>query len=688
MDPAPINQSLGDFLIRGVLGQGGSGIVYDATWGPRRVALKVLHAGYVGTGKERQQFLAEAQRLQQITHPSVVKVLAFGQLPDGRPYLAMERLEGETLAQVLANGPVSVGEALHLFGELCTAVSALHEQGLIHRDLKPENVFVVDRRHAVLLDFGIAKEISAPASTTTQEGGVRGTPAYMAPERFFGQPAAIATDVYELAVMLYAMLAGCLPWESPADPEARLSPRSLAGLAHVPEALDVEVRRALSTRAQNRPASAAALLSAVREAASGVATPAGAPQATARIRSGSTAPPPIAATSGAPLPLQQPTPTPLAWAPTEAVPVTRKGAPRRPWLLYAVPALCVVIAVVSIVALRGSGSSSSKKTTTAPVTIADVGSGSAAGSGSGARAPGAGSDDPWAEKPVEATPEIALSEPVLTAETYRAEAAAAVQRLPPDTRLLITVQVGEIRENDRTARFLDKLAKYTKVRMMADIMPPCVRALVTSSQWLVFGATSLDQADQATLVARGRWKRAEFDACVGAAVEKVQLAEGTRIFKFDDFWLDFIDEHTAYVTNRMDLGAEAIHSLVVHGAGPQGHALQLVAKLPIDRTIAFVDEGRTNDNWEMFALPKGSDLYGWLRVEKDGVSLDLNADAHDPRLARAAVFAAKKQMKDMFETAPEALGKFEIVAEGSVVRTHGKMTTLMLDLLDMALPTL
>src|SRR5262249_22572437 len=103
----------------------------------------------------------------------------------------------------------------------------------------------------------------APASTTTQDGAVRGTPAYMAPERFFGQPAGVATDIYELAVILYAMVAGRLPWDDLVDPEARLSPRPLTG---VPAELDVEVRRAMSPRAQNRPASALAFRDAVRHA--------------------------------------------------------------------------------------------------------------------------------------------------------------------------------------------------------------------------------------------------------------------------------------------------------------------------------------------------------------------------------------------------------------------------------------
>src|SRR5690606_10088835 len=210
-----------------------------------------------------------------------------------------------------------------MFSELASAVHALHEQGLVHRDLKPENVFVVDDRHAVLLDFGIAKDLDAPASTTTQEGNVRGTPAYMAPERFFGQPAGIATDVYELALVLYTMLAGRLPWNDVADPEARLAPRSLCELAPVPEALDVEIRRALSTRAQNRPPSAMSLLEAVRAAASDSATEPE-PQEPARLRSGarSTEAPSAAEPERAPSRATQS--ARLGWAPTETATSSRR----------------------------------------------------------------------------------------------------------------------------------------------------------------------------------------------------------------------------------------------------------------------------------------------------------------------------------------------------------------------------
>src|SRR5262249_57812665 len=133
---------VGDCRLEAVLGEGGSGVVYDASWGPRRVALKVLHANLVGTGKERAQFLTEAQRLQQIMHPSVVKVLAVGQLPDGRPYLAMERLEGETLAAGIARGPLPLVRAGGVFPEIRGAVAALRAPGLGHRGLQPGNRIV------------------------------------------------------------------------------------------------------------------------------------------------------------------------------------------------------------------------------------------------------------------------------------------------------------------------------------------------------------------------------------------------------------------------------------------------------------------------------------------------------------------------------------------------------------------
>jgi serine/threonine-protein kinase len=113
-EPAASGQ-LGDFVVVGVLGTGGSGVVLDARWGHREVALKVLHPSLVAGARERAQFLEEARRLQEISHPGVVKVLASGELPDGRPYLAMEKLAGPTIAVRLSAGPLAAAHAFTLF---------------------------------------------------------------------------------------------------------------------------------------------------------------------------------------------------------------------------------------------------------------------------------------------------------------------------------------------------------------------------------------------------------------------------------------------------------------------------------------------------------------------------------------------------------------------------------------------
>ncbi len=255
---------LDGYRVGAVLGEGGSGTVYAGTVldGARDVALKVLRADLALTDSEVKRFLAEAALMQRISHVSVVPVLGSGLVADGRPYLVMPRLEGETLAARLHRAPLTVGDALALFEQLADAVDTLHAAGIIHRDLKPENVFVVEGTRVVLLDFGIAKEASAPASTTTTEGRVRGTPAYMAPERFFNAPASVRSDIYELAVTLYEMLLGTLPWRNPDDVSARLDPDG----REVPAPLWSVIRLALASNAQLRPASVREFRDALRSA--------------------------------------------------------------------------------------------------------------------------------------------------------------------------------------------------------------------------------------------------------------------------------------------------------------------------------------------------------------------------------------------------------------------------------------
>ncbi len=673
--------TLGDFRIHAVLGAGGSGIVYEAEWGPRRVALKVLHAHFVGTEKERAQFFAEAQRLAAIGHPHVVKVLAVGALPDGRPYLAMELLAGETLASVLGRGPMEIPAALALFGELCGAVAALHAQGLVHRNLKPENVFVVSGKHAVLLDFGIAKEIAGAASTVTQDGGVRGTPAYMAPERFFGQPAGVATDVYELAVICYAMLAGRLPWDDLLDPEARLQPRSLVGMVTgVPEDLDVELRRALSTRAANRPESALALDAALR-AAAGAIEPNAAETAPMRkdavTRAG-------AAADGAPpkawfaerAPTTDRGRTPLAWAPDPAPkPAAAPGVKaKKPWRAIGAAAVAAIAAgAVVFVAIGASRNGDGHD------------AGSAADVTAAAAAKSATSSDPWAshdDKPAPApAPVVAETPAAVTAATpagviaqgparsasaYRAEVSASLGHLPADTKAVVTVEVDDIMGHAALAKLVHTALDDARVNALLALAPPCTRTLVGEASWVTYGAPRLDDSSHGTMIAGGRWRTDDVAACFGAT----GAVTAPGVWHIREFgYLARIDDHTLLLTNRSDLDAAALTALAKQTTVPATLRAELAA-LPADRAVGFVVDRTSGDDFSSaLDLPTGTGLTGWMRVEADGIAIDGAADPHDVAVATRVEGVARPQM------APLALlSDLALTRRGSVLRVAGHVT--------------
>ncbi len=294
---------LGEFSLTARLGEGGSGVVYAAFWHDRPVALKVLKESATVTDKDRARFVAEATKIRKVEHAALVSLLDAGTLPDGRPYLAMPRLAGETLHHRVLRGPLPAGEAVAIFSALAAGVAALHDAGMVHRDIKPENVFLEEADGSprpILLDFGIARELERPDSTTTESGVVKGTPAYMAPERFFGSAATVRTDVSELAVTLYVMLAGRLPWDaSSVDASGRLDPKppSAKGASVSPRVEGV-LMRALSTRPEARPSSARVFAREIEEAlASTEATPA---RRTGDVGlTPSPAPPPEASTTGA-----------------------------------------------------------------------------------------------------------------------------------------------------------------------------------------------------------------------------------------------------------------------------------------------------------------------------------------------------------------------------------------------------
>ena len=214
---------LGPYEILSPLGHGGMGEVYsarDSRLG-RVVAIKVLAERFADDPFYRERFEREARAAAALNHPHICTIFDVG--PN---YLVMERLEGETLAEMLARGPVPISLALHYGAEIADAVSAAHAQGIVHRDLKPANVMVTPAG-AKVLDFGLAKQVTqvdadastvtftpveAPAQAATRAGQVIGTTAYMSPEQAEGQAVDTRSDVFALGVLLYEMLGGRRPF--------------------------------------------------------------------------------------------------------------------------------------------------------------------------------------------------------------------------------------------------------------------------------------------------------------------------------------------------------------------------------------------------------------------------------------------------------------------------------------------
>jgi hypothetical protein len=209
---------IGEYCVEGKLGEGGMATVFAATHPliGKKVAIKVISRRLCADQHAVDRFIGEARTVNQIGHPNLVDIFAFGVLPDGRAYLVMEWLQGETLADRLARERPSVPRAFDIFLQLVDALEAAHEKGIVHRDLKPHNVFILERKDAVrvkLLDFGIAKLADSDASVPkTRSGVAMGTAGYMSPEQARGKNVDHRTDIYALGCVAWEMLLGQLPF--------------------------------------------------------------------------------------------------------------------------------------------------------------------------------------------------------------------------------------------------------------------------------------------------------------------------------------------------------------------------------------------------------------------------------------------------------------------------------------------
>jgi len=261
--------NVGSYRIIGKIGQGGMGTVYRAVHVllQRPAAIKLLNEDARAHRASAERFLIEARVASAIRHPGIVEVYDFAYTDAGRSYIAMELLEGRTLARRIADGgPIDVAEALLIARRIAAALAVAHERGIVHRDLKPENIFLVADPEggaipgAKILDFGIAK-VSGSNGTLTQ-GSILGTPAYMSPEQCLGaETCDDRTDVYALGCVMFEMVAGRPPFRTTSSWEmlgAHLHqpvPR-VEELARVSPPVAELIARMLAKTAAHRPSAA------------------------------------------------------------------------------------------------------------------------------------------------------------------------------------------------------------------------------------------------------------------------------------------------------------------------------------------------------------------------------------------------------------------------------------------------
>jgi serine/threonine protein kinase len=257
--------NVGGYRVDGILGQGGMGVVYEATQLSleRVVALKVLAAHLTDDIAFQTRFKREGKVQAGIDHPHIVTVFDSGQTEHGF-FIAMRLVRGPTLKDLIISRQLDAGRTLRILTPVAEALDTAHAAGLIHRDIKPQNILVSGRDHAFLADFGLTK--ASGDASMTRTGQFVGTLDYISPEQIRGDRAAVQSDVYALAAVMYECLTGVVPFPKEseaavlyahmADPPPRVSDHR----PDLPGQLDDVMGRAMAKDPAERPASAGALM--------------------------------------------------------------------------------------------------------------------------------------------------------------------------------------------------------------------------------------------------------------------------------------------------------------------------------------------------------------------------------------------------------------------------------------------
>jgi len=275
-DGSMIGRHVGPYSIQKQLGSGGMGEVYlaqDVRLG-RNVALKLLDPGLTEDSETRTRFLREARLASSLDHSNICTIHEVGEA-EGRLFIAMQHVEGETLRKVINGRPLNLDSLLSISLQVADALAAAHAQGIIHRDIKPGNIIITPRGQAKVLDFGLAKLLERAEGEAethlTMTGAVMGTPAAMSPEQARGERVDHRSDIFSFGVVLYEMATGRIPFRgrSKADViSALLTQAHMAATElneEMPARLSAAIDRALAKEPANRYQSMPELIADLRQ---------------------------------------------------------------------------------------------------------------------------------------------------------------------------------------------------------------------------------------------------------------------------------------------------------------------------------------------------------------------------------------------------------------------------------------